>query len=74
MYRAPRTGVDKLVDISRRMVNQLVERKNIGKLSLPKDLENFLCYSDQQLHQSSISTLLPKNNLKINNVHNVTCY
>ena len=74
MYRAPRTGVEKLVDICRRMINQLVERKNIGKLNLPNDLVNFLCYCDQKLQQSSISTLLPKNNLIMNNVYNVTCY
>jgi hypothetical protein len=74
VYRAPRTGVEKLVDICRRMINQLVERKNIGKLNLPNDLENFLCYCDQKFTQSSISASLPKNNIKMNHVYNVTCY
>ncbi len=46
VYKTPRPNVERLVDICRRIVNQLVERENIDKLNLPSDLENYLCYDD----------------------------
>jgi hypothetical protein len=55
--------VDKLVDICRKLVNQLVARENVGELKLPKDLEQFLCYEDIQATQPSTSMFIPNNNL-----------
>ena len=45
VYKVP-VQVERLVDICRRVINQLTERENINKLKLPKHLENFLCYDD----------------------------
>lgn len=47
IYKAP-IKVQKLVDICRKYINQYVERKNIDKLHLPRDLAGYLCYEDIQ--------------------------
>ena len=62
MFKNPSKNVERLVDISRRIVNQLAERENIDKLNLPKDLENYLCYDDIQPIKKELKT---DSNIKI---------
>ena len=75
VYKSPQI-VERLVDICRRMVNQLIERENISKLNLPNDLENFLCYDDQKiiLNSNSKITQKPLSNSNLPKVYDVTCY
>ena len=72
VFKAP-IIVERLVDICRRIVNQLVDHEKIGMLNLPKDLEDFLSYDDIKLSLKSSRAMLPsKFTTKIAN--QVTCY
>ena len=60
VYKAP-CAVERLIDICRRTVNQLVERENIEKLDLPKDVENYLSYDDiQPINKSEKTNRIPQ--------------